>query len=167
MPRNSEPAFIVNAYSDPVVIKINDRANYLNCAPVKDFFEGMLARGKTNFLLDFSNCTGVDSTFLGIIAGVALDVGRQNPPGSFILCRPGNRLLEVVRNLGLHRIMSVDCGDFSMNFDDSSEILDDSNQSKSESTKMILGAHEKLLELDKSGNARFQDVVSYLKHHLE
>lgn len=167
MPRNSEPVFVVNAYSDPVIIKINDRANYLNCAPVKDFFDGMLARGKTNFLLDFSNCTGVDSTFLGIIAGVAMDVRGHNPPGSFILCRPGNRLLEVVRNLGLHRIMRVDCGDFPMNFDDSAENLENSNQSKSESTQMILSAHEKLLELDKGGNARFQDVVSYLKHHLE
>ena len=157
----------MNAYSDPVVIRINDRANYLNCAPVKDFFERMLARGKTKFLLDFSNCAGVDSTFLGIIAGVALDVSRQKPPGSLILSRPGNRLLEVVRNLGLHRIMQVDCGDFRMEFDDSAEKLEDSDQSKSERTQMILSAHEKLLELDKGGNARFQDVVSYLKHHLE
>ena len=157
----------MNAYSDPVVIRINDRANYLNCAPVKDFFERMIDKGKTKFLLDFSNCTGVDSTFLGIIAGVALDVSRHKPPGSLILCRPGNRLLEVVRNLGLHRIMQVDYGDFPMNFDDSAEKLEDSDQSKSERTQMIISAHEKLLELDKDGSARFQDVVSYLKHHLE
>ena len=98
---------------------------------------------------------------------MALDVSRQNPPGSLILCHPGNRLLEVVRNLGLHRLMQVDCGDFPMDFGDSAEKLEDSDQSKSERTKMILSAHEKLLELDEGGRARFQDVVSYLKHHLE
>lgn len=167
MPRYSEPAYLVNAISDPVIIKINGRANYLNCAPVKDFFERMIARKKTKFLLDLSNCTGLDSTFLGLIAGVAMDVSRLDPPGSLTLCRPKPRLLEVVRNLGLHRIIEVDSGDFPMNFDESSESLNELHQNKSENTQMILNAHEKLLEIEEGDNARFQDIVSFLKRRMD
>jgi len=42
----------------------------------------MIGQGKTRFVMDFQNCTGMDSTFLGVLAGEALELRRKNPPGA-------------------------------------------------------------------------------------
>ena len=76
----------------------------------------MIGQGKTRFVMDFQNCASMDSTFLGVLAGAALDLRRRHPPGSLVLCRVGRRNLELLRNLGLHRLLTVDAGDFPMDF---------------------------------------------------
>ena len=164
MLENLEPVFLVNAYSEPVVMKINGRASYLNSAPASDFFERMLARGKREFVLDFHDCSGIDSTFLGIIAGVALKLCDAEDKGSMILCRMSRRNLELVRNLGLHRITKVDSGDYTMHFDEPAECLGAVDRSEIENARMILSAHENLVEADGSNQAKFQDVIAFLKN---
>ncbi len=167
MAENSEPVFLVSAYSEPVVLKIAGRVSYLNSAPVSDFFNRMAKLGKHNFILDFADCTTMDSTFLGIIAGATLRVLKEDPPGSFVLCRLGTRNLELVRNLGLHRIATVDACDFPMEFDSPEQSLNASNDGKIENAKLVLQAHENLIEIDEKNKSRFQDVVAYLKNQVD
>jgi anti-sigma B factor antagonist len=167
MPTHSlETPFMVDAYSDPVCIIIRGRASFLNCAPLNDFVKGMISEDKKRFVFDFKNCTGIDSTFMGILAGVALDVRESNPPGSVILCRMGARNLELVRNLGLHRLMLVDAGEFEMSFDGVEENLSAVEQCEIDNAKMILRAHESLLKADESNQSKFQDVISFLKNQV-
>ena len=163
MPLNKESAFLVKAYGEPIVIKINGRANYLNSSPMSDFFARMIKDGKKSFVLDFQNCQTMDSTFLGIIAGLGLEVRVMRPPGKIILCRLSKRNLEVVRNLGLHRIVNVDSGEFPMTFSAPTEKLDSVKQKEIDDAKMILQAHENLLEIDESNKSKFQDVIDFLK----
>lgn len=162
-----EPVFQVNAYSEPVVLKISGRVSYLNVLPVNDFFSRMEQLDKCNFILDFANCTGIDSTFLGIIVGAALKFKKKDPPGSFVLCRLGTRNLESVRNLGLHRIASVDAGGVSMNFNSPGQCLKATNCDEIENARLVLQAHENLIEIDEKNKSRFQDVVAYLKNQVE
>ncbi len=167
MTENPEPVFQVNAYSEPVVLKISGRVSYLNALPVNDFFKRMEKLDKRNFVLDFAKCTSMDSTFLGIVVGAALRVRKKDPPGSFVLCRLGTRNLESVRNLGLHRIASVDAGDFPMEYESSGQCLETSKNGEIENAKLVLQAHENLIEIDEKNKSRFQDVVAYLKNQVE
>ena len=163
MTENPEPVFQVNAYSEPVVLKISGRVSYLNALPVNDFFNRMAKLDKRNFILDFAKCTSMDSTFLGIIVGAALKVKKKDPPGSFVLCHLGARNLESVRNLGLHRIASVDAGGFPLDFDSPGQCLNARDNGEIENAKLVLQAHENLIEIDEKNKSRFQDVVAYLK----
>ena len=167
MSENSEPAFLVNAYSDPVIIKLDGRASYLNSAPLRDFFNRMVSKGRRDFVLDFRDCTGMDSTFLGIIAGAALEARNAMPQGTLVLCRLSKRNLELVRNLGLHRIVSVDCGDYQMDFDRAdAEPLANPPCKNVEKARMILKAHEDLVDVDRKNRTKFQDVISFLKNQV-
>ena len=56
MPLNKETVFLVKTYVEPIVVKINGRASYLNSAPVSDFFARMIAGGKKSFVVDFKDC---------------------------------------------------------------------------------------------------------------
>ncbi len=158
---DTEPVFLVNPYCDPVVIRINGRASYTNSAPLRDFFNRLIRQGKKRFIIDFRNCTTVDSTFLGIVAGAAMELQAQEPSGAVGLTGLGERNLELVQNLGLDRI--VELPEHAPSSDTEVELGPD-NLPQPERARMILNAHLNLVEWDDGNRARFQDVVSFLKN---
>ncbi|MGH8019871.1 MAG: STAS domain-containing protein, partial [Opitutaceae bacterium] len=110
MAASNSPVYLVDAYSDPVLIKVRGRASFLNSQLIRDFLQQSIRDGKRRFVVDFAECTGMDSTFLGVLAGTALELRKTVPAGSFVFCRLGARNMELVRNLGLHRLATVDPG---------------------------------------------------------
>ena len=167
MAEASKPTFLVDAYSDPVVVRIDGRACFQNSACLKDFVAELLRQGKSRFVLDFLHCTSMDSTFLGVLAGAALELKKTAPDGSFVLARVGPRNLELIRNLGLHRLLTVDAGDFPMSFDQCNQALHCPDRTELESARMVLEAHESLVAADETNRGKFQDVLAFLKNRVE
>ena len=158
--------FLVDAYNDPVIIKINGRASYLNCASFSDFIDQMIQQGKLNFALDFTDCTGMDSTFLGILASTALRVHKHEMKGEVILCHLSVKNLKLIRNVGLHRVVEIDSEGFPMDFNKRGQDLISSSKDEGKDAKIILQAHESLVQIDDRNLARFQDVISFLKNQV-
>lgn len=160
MPDNPEPVYMVDAYSDPAVLKIQGRASYLNCAPVKNFFEQMADEDKAAVVVDFHDCKGMDSTFLGTLAGAALAFRERTPPGEIILVRLNERNLELIQNLGLHRILTVEktAAPIDRPLQNAAGL-----ESGAADAKSILRAHEVLVEADRDNLKKFQDVLSFLR----
>ena len=104
MPEVANPTFLINADSDPVIIRIEGRASFQNSSSLQDFMTEMRRQGKVRYVIDFAHCTSMDSTFLGVLAGVALELRKLQPAGSMVCARVGPRNLELIRNLGLHRL---------------------------------------------------------------
>ncbi len=165
MPNNNTQAFLVNAYTDPIVIKIVGRANYLNSAPLNNFFVNMFKSDKKNFIVDFSKCDGMDSTFLGIIAGNALEVRKKN--GSLVLLKLNKRNLELVKNLGLHKILTVDNKSSEKCLEDADTCLKPQKLSDPKNADMILKAHQSLVKIDETNRYKFQDVITFLKSQID
>jgi anti-anti-sigma regulatory factor len=161
------PVYLVKAGSDPAVLIINGRASYLNCAPVAQFFEKVLKQGRREFILDFSRCTGMDSTFLGVIAGAALEARKAAPPGKITVLGLNPRNLELVRNLGLHRLLVVDSGDFPMEFSPGQPRALAADCPEVANARLILNAHESLCTADEQNRGKFQDVLQFLKSQVE
>ena len=166
MPDSGKPVYLVDAYSDPVVVRIDGRACFQNSACLRDFVNEMVAQGKTRFVFDFSHCTSMDSTFLGVLAGAALTLRKQKPGGSLVLARVGPRNLELIRNLGLHRLLTVDAGETAMAFEKCDTPLYCPDRTEVESARMVLEAHENLVEADEANRTKFQDVLSFLKNRV-
>lgn len=168
MVEKRKAAFLVDAESEPAIIAISGRASFTNSAPLRDFFDHLTKAGRRHFVLDFADCISMDSTFLGIIAGAALKLQRLNPPGSMILCRLGEKKLEMVRNLGLHRIMLIGRNENSIDLDKAkTRLKTSSGKAELENAKLVLEAHENLIEADEQNREKFQDVVSFLKNQVE
>ena len=162
------PVYLVDAHSDPVVVRVVGRACLQNSSVLKEFVSGLIKQGKTRFVFDLQQCASMDSTFLGVLAGSAMELRKAtNKQGSFILARAGQRNLELLRNMGLHRIMTVDCGDFQMNFDKCNEVLASEKLSELENARMVLSAHENLVMADEKNRTKFQDVLDFMKNRLE
>lgn len=167
MSEAGKPTYLVDAYSDPVVVRIDGRACFQNSVCLRDFMGELLRQGKARFVFDFLHCTSMDSTFLGVLAGAALELKKVAPQGSLVLARVGPRNLELIRNLGLHRLLTVDAGDFQMNFDQCNTALHCPDRSELESARMVLEAHENLISVDETNRSKFQDVLAFLKNRVE
>ena len=163
MSEPEQPTYLVRAYSDPVVVRINGKANYLNCNSFRDFIEQVISKGRHRILLDFEACRGMDSTFLGILAGTALELRQKDPPGELALCRLGERNHELILNLGLQNLLSLGeeaDGELGESFDQ----LEDDEVSDA---KKVLQAHENLADADAGNRAKFQDVIAFLRNQVE
>ena len=162
-----QPTFLVSAYSDPVIVRINGKANYLNCNRFREFIEKTVAEGTGHIVLDFTHCTGMDSTFLGILTGAALELRKQTPTGILILCNLSQRNNELVHNLGLQNLLTID--------QDLLEIVDSNGKEQFSvlrnvevsDAKEVLKAHENLVKADRENAAKFQDVIAFLKNQAE
>jgi anti-sigma B factor antagonist len=167
IPEASKPVYLVDAYSDPVVIRIEGRASFLNSACLRDFMSQMLKSGKSRFVIDFLRCTSMDSTFLGVLAGIALELLKRSPKGSLVLARMGQRNLELIRNLGLHKLLTVDTGDAGVNLEACDTPLVAGNRGELENARLVLESHENLVSADETNRGKFQDVLVFMKNRVE
>ncbi len=167
---DEESVFLVDPNSTPVAVKIVGRASFQNVMPLKDFLRDSANEGKRCYVFDFEDCTGMDSTVLGVLAGCALDLRKREPKGSLVLSRLNTRNRDLVRSLGLHRIAILDEGDESSEMPEalngSAEALSNVCLNELESARLCLESHEKLVEADGDNEAKFQDVISYLKNRV-
>ncbi|MDR2980647.1 MAG: STAS domain-containing protein, partial [Puniceicoccales bacterium] len=101
------PTYLVDTTSDPVLIKVQGRATYLNCAPFGELLDELIAGPAPAIKIDFEFCTGLDSTVLGLIAGAAMRFQKRTPPGQIIARKLSPRNLEIIRNLGIERFLTI------------------------------------------------------------
>jgi len=167
MSEPTKPTFLVDAYATPVMVRIDGRASFANSGGLRDFFTEMLKHGRKSFVVDFKDCTSMDSTFLGVLAGAALELRRQVPPGTLTLVRVAERNLELIRNLGLHRLAVVDSGDSLAPAAAGTLPIEGGVRSEIESARLMLEAHENLVSTDADNAAKFQDVMAFLRNRLE
>ena len=83
------------------------KASYINCEPVRNFLDKKFNEGQRSFIVDFANCTSVDSTFLGILVRLALNLRNSDDAGKLVLVNLTGRNLETVKNLGIDKIAEV------------------------------------------------------------
>ena len=162
----TKPVYLVDAYSDPVVVRIEGRASFQNSGCLRDFVGEMLTRGRTRFILDFQSCASMDSTFLGVLAGAAIELRKSTPMGSLVVARAGPRNLELMRNLGLHRLLTIDTGEGVVTFQNCDTALQCTRQSEAESARLVLEAHENLVNADETNRTKFQDVLAFLRNRV-
>lgn len=162
-----QSVYLVDCDTDPVRIKISGKANFQNSACLRDFFQLMLSSGKYRFALDFEQCATMDSTFLGVLAGAAIEIKRKASDGKLTLFRLGDRNLELVRSLGLHRLMTVESGELPILLSATSRALNCEGKSELDSAKLALEAHQNLVKADESNREKFQDVLVFLKNKVD
>lgn len=157
-----KPTFLVNAYADPVVVKVIGKANYLNCNSFREFIETIIAGGCRRIFIDFSECKGMDSTFLGILAGTAIELRELDPAGELDIGNLSERNYELICNLGLQNLLTV--------IDEAETLAENLNALENKEVseaKKILEAHQNLAKADKENEDKFQDVIAFLQNQVE
>lgn len=164
----SSPVFLVDPLSSPVAIKIVGRATFQNVVPLKEFLRKTMADGSVEFVVNFDECEGMDSTVLGVLAGCALDLRKRVPKGSLVLSRLNAKMLSSIKSLGLHRIATVDMDPSGAGLNgDYTKSLSGKKLDELENARMCLEAHENLVEADGGNQAKFRDVIEFMRERVE
>lgn len=151
----------VHVTPDRVFVKVLDKASYLNCEPLRKFFEEQSKKNQKRYVIDFEDCSSMDSTFLGILVSVALKIRSSSDEGSFSLLNLRGRNLETVCNLGIHQIAEVSSDE--VKDEVQLENLSTQTSQSNANPDTIYKAHKALMNLNEKNLKVFSDVVSYLE----
>src|SRR5437016_5693061 len=94
-------------------IKIAGRANFSTSIDFKTLVNELWQKGYTYFVLDLTECSLMDSTFLGVLAGFGLKMsGVPNDQcyPAIELLNPNARITELLENLGVLHLFKLTQG---------------------------------------------------------
>ena len=162
---NKNSIYQVCVTNEEVYVCVKEKASYMNCNPLRTFLHEMVKEGNRFFVIDFQHCSSMDSTFLGILVGLALQLRKLEITGKLTLINLVGRNLETVQNLGIHKIATVS----SSYITNTNELENLNNHPLHEEAnpEIIYDAHKTLLEQNEKNSSRFRDVVNYLEQKIE
>ncbi len=148
-------------------IKVVGRGSFQNSGCLKAFYQQLLKEGVHKFVVDLELCTYLDSTFLGILLGLGLKL-KESGKGLLHILNASPRNLELLKNLGLDRLISIDAAPASLNGigEKSLEEMACPVPTREEAAPTILEAHEALMDFDPRNVPKFKDVVEFLREDL-
>ena len=147
-----------------VWIRPEGRGTFMESPVIKELVERCLERGAKGFVIDLENCPGMDSTFMGMLAGLGIDF-RRTGKATLAIVGTNAKTLGSLRELGLHRLLVIepDEGPWVGRLEEARsglEVIDSASTVDRE--KHILECHEDLCEADEENLGRFKTVLEML-----
>ena len=152
-----------------VWVRIEGKGSHQNSRELKAFVQNQVenTRGQ-RVIVDLALCTGMDSTFMGMLTCIA---GRlDNAGGALHIIHAAGRNAELLRGLGLDEIFTVDDNEEHLNGSDAvpdCSALEKEDCSKKERTEMCLECHEALVTADERNAPKFRDVIELMRAERE
>jgi len=151
-------------------IKIEGRANFNSSVDLKALINGLVQKGSRQFVLDLTECVLMDSTFLGVLAGLGMRFGNPRNGGesaSIELRNPNSRISDLLENLGVSHLFKITSGpELNANRLERVESAPGSHDHK-EVSRTCLEAHEMLMRINPENVAKFKDVAQFLAEDLK
>ena len=171
---SSPGSILVGCFGDVAWIRVEGSGSHQNSDRLRDFARRRISEGTTSFVVDLANCPGMDSTFMGTLTALALELKRKQVEGAGIeILNANDRNRQSLTKLGLQHLIRIDeTGDSwqeerQLVTENLSRPLPKSGLDRQERIEMVLEAHEALVKANAENRSRFQDVLEYLQRDLE
>lgn len=155
-------------------VKVNGRASFKLAPSLKRFCTKATHQGCREIIFDMEDCFAMDSTFMGVLAGIAIHpIGDK--PHRVVIMNLTPKTHGMLSSLGLERVLEChEQGDVPgalhqqirgvLQLDD----LEDRNGTDSKvSLETMLQAHQHLVDLNPDNLVRFRDVLTYLDQEAQ
>ena len=151
-------------------IRIIGHANFTSSVDFKALVAELRQRGSHRFVLELSECVLMDSTFLGVLAGLGLKLGaggKNQTGGAIELLNPTPRVTDLLETLGVLHLFKVTRGSLESLASAQAHEAASAKPSKAEIAQACLEAHQTLIEINPANAARFKDVAQFLAEGLK
>ena len=170
----TDSSLTYHEFDDCLWIRCTNRGSFVNSPALKTISEKYLARGGKLIVVDMEICPGVDSTFMGTLAGLARQISAQ---GGFLqIATPTKRTRSAMESLGLDMLLDIDPADagWQANIDDRRAELAQGNGKEASAgnmneldrTRHVLEAHNTLRSMNHKNNETFGYVCETLEEDL-
>ena len=164
----SSPTLQVAVTDQVALVRISGRASFNCSVDFKSLVCELRDRGYRKYVLDLSECPIMDSTFLGVLAGFGLKLAESPDEKSTVtLLNPNQRILALLDNLGAAHLFCVVQGKDPLSECCKEVRPTDDSQSKVETTRTCLEAHQTLMNLNPANIPRFKDVTKFMAEDLK
>ena len=130
-----------------------------NSVSFKQFLDHLREKGLRKFIFDLGECAGFDSTFMGILLGLALGEGEV------VLVNVSGHQRKLLAEVGLHRLIRVCSGQVAVP-DIVLQRLEQRTVAQDVRWRLILEAHEDLVRLDGRNKEKFEDFLKAVREEL-
>jgi len=156
---------LVLTEGDCACIRIIGRATFTSGVDFRTLTTELCQRGCNRFVLDLSECALMDSTFLGLLAGLGLKFSNGDGQRGVELFNPSARITDLLETLGVLRLFEIFQG--SSVAGAAAEVVTHATPSKAEVARTCIEAHQILMGLSPANAARFKDVTQFLAEGLK
>ena len=167
------PVMSVAVVEQVAFVKLPGRANFGTSVDFKTLINELRGTGVNHFVLDLGECVTMDSTFLGVLAGLALrnsdgkEITADGQKLKLDLLNPNARIADLLDNLGVVHLFNV------LNQPDNpcTAIFEPvTNErpapTKEEISRNCLEAHELLMRINPDNIPKFKEVTQFLAEDL-
>jgi anti-sigma B factor antagonist len=151
-------------------IRCEGKGSFLNSPAVKEYGESRIRSGEKCLVVDLQECTGMDSTFMGTLAGLASRISEKG--GVLQVADADEKSRHSLEDLGLDFLMEINPDEAA--WSDVGEKARDLLKRKVAGmkagtvmhTRHVLEAHEILSEANEENKKKFSGVVRMLGDEL-
>ncbi len=144
-------------------VRVIGKGSYKMGPALKDFGFLALKQGCQRFVIDMADCIGMDSTFMGVVAGLTVRIGEH--AGQLVMVQLSEKNRALLDTLGLAELIPTDPAATNAELTMPLQRIEPmANPRATEAT--MLQAHETLVSLHPANAGRFQDVLIYLRNSV-
>ena len=153
---------------DTCILKLVGAVKYTTVASdFEGFVDDLVVRDEIkNVIIDMRDCTYIDSTDLGILARITVSQMKKGNGKPELIYTEGSDIASILQDVGFSRVFNmVENSQFSvgeLEKLESSESLDQVGMAK-----MMLAAHELLIDLDEGNKEKFSTVVEFMRKNVD
>lgn len=151
--------------TDVAYVKVHGRGTFKVAPGLKQFGMAAMDQGCRRLMVEMGDCLGMDSTFMGVLAGLAVHLRKRE--GEVILCHVSEKNSFLIKILGLSHLIRVESENGADNAMPAGAKVLETGTDKQVLTKTMIAAHEMLVEVSPDNIVKFKDVLAFLKEDLQ
>lgn len=170
---NTDSSILYGTFGSFFWLRCNGRGSFANSPVLKRIADQYIDDGGRMIVIDLENCPGVDSTFMGALAGLA----RRLMPmgGSVQIASPTERARAAMESLGLDALLEIEppvapwrgkTEDIRARLSQEESHHDDS-LADLDRARHVLDSHLTLSKLSEANAEKFHNVTECLKKEIQ
>ena len=149
-----------------IFIRVIGRGSFKVAAPLKQFIRDVAPRQSVpTVAIDLEECVGMDSTFMGVLAGLSGRLKKSNQ--TLELLNMSKKNAQLLKTLGIDQVLSFYHNGHGHALASQQVETISTEASKKELAETALQAHEKLVQLSDENLPRFKRVIEFLKEDVD
>lgn len=149
-------------------VRVQGRGSFRIAAPLKQFVQKTCSQKPITIVaIDVKDCIGMDSTFMGVLAGLS---GRlKKSQQTLELLNVSDKNQNLLSTLGVDQVLDLhnDNHGHEIPNPEPVEMLTEDPPSKKEIAETALHAHKELVEINEENRPRFKSVIEFLKDDVD
>ena len=164
MTRSESCCYKVAIGKHAIYVRVSGLASMTNCLCVRDFLDEMLKSCRHFIIMDLAECTGMDSTFMGVIAGAASFIKNEQRTGLAVV-NAGKSLVRLLEEVGISELVLMDPKPFAV--PDVEFFPLQERDGEEERLALIRSAHQHLIATSEQNAKIFGPLIAQLEAQMK